>query len=374
MNQLINNFSFKIYETLFNEDDNLIFSPVCLATAMSLATVGARGESFKELQKALNLPNDIKTIGEEFQKIMRSLNSVEEITMVNKMFVHGKMKIKSSYKEIAKEQFQAEARNVDFEGNREQIVDEVNKSVSENTNQLITKVLDASDIDDLTRCLLFNAIHFKAAWKSQFKKYQTTEFDFHQANGKIVKLLAMTEHHRQSAFLPNCKELDAKVLKMLYLGDRLSFVIVLPNDKNDGYKKILKKYNSEVFCQILTNMPYNIIDLVKIPKFKIETSKSMIDNFKKLGVSNCFNWETSDFTGITEYEPLYISGICHKAVISVNEEGTEAAALTMARLRGGGGGRKDPIEMICDRPFHYFIYDEELNMILFAGFFAGHSL
>ncbi|KAI3381684.1 hypothetical protein SNEBB_004579 [Seison nebaliae] len=368
MNQSINNFSFKIYETLFNEDDNIIFSPVSLATAMSLATVGARGKCFDELQKALNLPGDIKTIGDEFQKLMKSLNSLKEVTMVNKMLVHDKMKIESSYKEIAKEQFQAEARNVDFGGDKKQIVDEVNNWVSKNTNQMIKQLLSQSDINPLTKFILLNAIHFKGIWKSQFKKDRTKPFDFHKANGKIVKMQAMTEFLTKFDFLHNCKELDAKVLKMPYLGDRLSFVVVLPNDKNNGFRKILGKFNSEVFCQVLNRMPHLKVNVV-IPKFKIETSESMVNNFKKLGISRCFS-EKSDFTGIVKDEELFISEIFHKAVIDVNEEGTEAAAVTLIRLRGGANVVEEPIEIICDRPFHYFIYDEELKTILFAGFFA----
>ncbi|KAI3388953.1 hypothetical protein SNEBB_002864 [Seison nebaliae] len=368
MNQSINNFSFKIYETLFNENDNLIFSPVSLATAMSLATVGARGKCFDELQKTLNLPGDIKTIGDEFEKLMKSLNSLKEVTMVNKMFVHAAMKIEPSYKGIAKEQFQAEARNVDFGGDTKQIVDEVNNWVSENTNELITQLLSQSDINPLSRLILLNAIHFKGMWKSQFKKERTQPFDFHKANGEVVKMQAMIEAETKFDFNPNCKELDAKVLKMQYLGDRLSFVVVLPNDEKNGFKKISNKFNSQIFSQILKRMPHMKVTVV-LPKFKIETSESMVKNFQKLGVSRCFN-DKSDFTGIAKEEELYISEILHKAVIDVNEEGTEAAAATAVMMMTRCA-MVQPMEIVCNRPFQYFIYDEQQNMILFAGHFAN---
>ncbi|KAI3378659.1 hypothetical protein SNEBB_008420 [Seison nebaliae] len=369
ISQTVNQFSFKVYEKLFNENENLIYSPVSLATAMSLAAVGARGRTFQELRSALELPSDIQSIAAEFGHLMKSFNTVKEVTMVNKMYVHNQMPLEKSYKNIATNYFQAEAQNVDFTGNKKKIVSDVNDWVAEKTHHLITNLLSESHINSLTRLIVLNAIHFKGSWIKQFNKKLTRSSLFTLSNGRAMST-DMMNIKSKFGFMENSKDFDAKILSMPYVGDRLSFIVMLPNDAKNGFKTIASKFHPKVFHKIVSKMPLQNVK-VSIPKFKLETEESLKKSFREIGIVNSFT-NNANFSGISQKDHLYISDVLHKAVIDVNEKGTEAAAATgVIMMTESITFEPKKLEIICNRPFQYFIYDHTLNMILFAGHFAN---
>ncbi|KAI3388954.1 hypothetical protein SNEBB_002865 [Seison nebaliae] len=368
ISRTVNQFSFKVYEQLFDKNENLIFSPASIATAMGLAVVGARGKTFQQLRSVLELPSDIQSVASEFGYMMKSFDSLKEVTMVNKMYVHNKMPLETSYRYLATEYFKADAQNVDFGGNKKKIVSNVNNWVSKNTNNLITKLLDESDITPLTRLILLNAIHFKGTWLKQFNKRSTRPSIFTLSNGRSSSI-DMMNIQSKFRFMENSKDFDAKILSMPYEGDRLSFIIMLPNDKKKGFETISSKFDSELFHKVVNNLLVQNVQ-VSIPKFKIETAESLKKPLIDMGADNAFTG-SANFQGISKKEDLYISDVLHKAVLDVNEEGTEAAAVTGVIMNTKSFSHHKPLQIICNRPFQYFIYDHKLNMILFAGHFAN---
>lgn len=157
---------------------------------------------------------------------------------------------------------------------------------------------------------------------------------------------------------------DAQVLELPYKGENVSMVILLPNER-DGLEDIEKRLTLENLKTIGREMNKTKVVLM-LPKFKIEYSKEMSGDFQSLGASSIFS-PGADFSGMTPSKNVFVSQILHKAVIDVNEEGSEAAAVT-----GIVSNRMKPLEdstteFIIDHPFLFVIVDKRNDMILFMG-------
>ncbi|KAI3381332.1 hypothetical protein SNEBB_009307 [Seison nebaliae] len=342
-----------------------------LAISLGLLTTGARGRSFNELTKVLGLPRNIKIIPTKFQEISKPLKSVKQFTMCQAMYIDDKIEIEPSYKELAKKYFEFEIRNADFGNERSKTVSIINSWISKKTNKLIENFLTESSIDSLTRLILVNAILFKGTWVTQFDETKTHKRLFTAANGQVKKI-DMMNIEMEFRYIDDCKEFDAKILNMPFAGDHLSFIVILPNNKRTGFINISSKFDSKVFEEVIESMIWLKVNVV-IPKFKMETTKSLKESLKKLGIGSCFNGKGS-FKGISPDHNLFISDVLYKAVIDVNEEGTVVAEATSVIMMLKSTAFAAPsLQFVCDRPFQFFIYDEQLNLIVFAGHFSNPS-
>jgi serpin B len=163
------------------------------------------------------------------------------------------------------------------------------------------------------------------------------------------------------------EELNSKLLEIPYSGDDISLYILLPNEKQ-GLKE-MKSYLNDfaVFENSIRNMRENVVH-VTIPKFKVEAEYGLEGLLSMLGMKQVFNSE-SDLSGIDGKRDLFVSKVIHKAVVEINEEGSEAAAVTAIVVKKGAKPTNNPIifEFKADHPFLFFIRDNRNGMILFVG-------
>ncbi len=161
------------------------------------------------------------------------------------------------------------------------------------------------------------------------------------------------------------REMDCTVLRMPYVGERLSMFFFLPS-KPDGFHKMEEKFGSFDFEPMSKAGGHGVKTDVTVPKFKLSTSHQLNEPLRKLGMTAMFEMDKADFSGLSSAkEDLYVSAVMQKAFVEVNEEGTEAAAasgaIVMSRM-----AMVNP-RFTLDRPFLFAIRDDLTKMVLFVG-------
>ncbi len=203
---------------------------------------------------------------------------------------------------------------------------------------------------------LINAIYFKGEWTEQFEEKNTSEQDFYSIDGKTDKVLMM----RRTGKIDYVSTDDYKAVSLPYGNKKTSMILILPNK---DINEFINGMDDEKFGELLERLrPVSDLNL-QIPKFKMEYGIKELNNvLQAVGMGEALSFN-ADFTGIANN--LYINKVLHKAVIDVNEEGTEAAAVTVGEMKITAV--IEPVSFIADRPFLFVIADIEEGNILFIG-------
>ncbi|EXB37617.1 hypothetical protein L484_021823 [Morus notabilis] len=256
----------------------------------------------------------------------------------------------------------------------DQVKNEVNSWVAKETKGLIKKILDSSEELWPPLCLA-NALYFKGDWVRIFKTASTRPQDFHLLNGETIKVPFMSEYneyHQYGSFE------DFQLLKLPYeIGQctnmQFSMYIFLPR-ANDGLQDLIKKFD---FNPTLMPQPWQFglqeVELLKlkIPKMKFAYGFQVTELLKPEGLTLPFDQLHGDFTNMVDANPdnAFVGTIHHKACIEVNEEGSEAAAVTFYGIIGFARGRV-PVQkpsFVADHPFMFMIVEEFSMLAVFAG-------
>ena len=250
--------------------------------------------------------------------------------------------------------------------------------VKKATKNLIDTVISASDIDATTDLVLANAVYFKGAWLVPFDSYRTQRSSFHRLDGGGAETEFMTTGNID--FMDVACLDGFKVLKLPYKPGadpwtRYSMFVFLP-DARDGLSTMVDVVTASpaYLYGILAEMKEKPV-IIQLPKFEISFSWTDLKrDLVRLGLSLPFSREAADLRGMCkgddvaggERRPTFLSKVAHKAVVKVNEAGTEAAA-TFFTLRGGGELPPDLVNFTADHPFTFFIMEELSGVIVFAG-------
>jgi len=391
----------KLYgEEAKKTDGNLLFSPFSIQSALSMVGVGAKGSSLLQIMSLYNnVQNgnvvgsledmmDLKNSGltiDEMKELLKMafplLKTTENVTIetANSVFLAENFEILDSMRGDLQDYFNTSFISADFSRSK-RAADQINGWVEEKTHDKIKDLIDPSSLNSMTKMVLVNALYFKGLWSSQFDAEDTEEGDFILANGDTVKADFMTQvadfnvgHHEGHSFVA-----------LPYSGDKLVMYLFTPNPLSDGWLRPSSDKKSEETVplseleKILTLDPKIISDKLKmssldtrklkleLPRFKIEATLGLAEDLKSLGVTSIFTAGEADLSGITGRKDLYVSDAVHKAMLEVNEEGSEGAAAT-AVITMSRSLPLPPAQARFDRPFIFFIKDERSGMILFQG-------
>ncbi len=341
------------------QNENFVISPFSLKMAMLMTANGAKGETQKEILDAFGV-KDIDKYNSEANETIARLNTNDkgEVNIANSIWFNKDIGGKNgdfsdSFKNIISNVYSGNAETVTNKNS----VEAVNEWVEEQTNGKIKDLLTDGNREYLTA--LVNAIYMKADWRDPFEKEATYKDTFTDIDGKKTE----TDFMRQTSYFQYYEDGDAKIVRMPYTNG-LSMYIALGDSKSienvrrsmlssDGELSVFKKVN------------------LTIPKFKTEyTASELKENLKALGVNKAFEDGNPDFDDMVQNvpDPIKIDDVLQKAIIEVDEKGTEAAAATASM---GGAGALLTAEKIyqfkADRPFTYYIADDKTGEILFAG-------
>jgi len=221
----------------------------------------------------------------------------------------------------------------------------------------------------MTRLVLVNAIYFKGYWNMKFEIEYTWEADFHISPTEKVKVQMMNMREATGMRYGENRELKCKAIELWYKDKALSMFVVLPDHKVTSLEEMERKLTADHLTNIDTSftMCGNREPTIWLPRFKLEETLKLKDLLKKMGMNDMFTEGVADFSGMDGSRELYVDKAIHKAVVEVNEEGTEAAATTVMTMRCCSGTETEYAEFRADRPFLFFIRDNKTKIILFIG-------
>ncbi|XP_067013774.1 leukocyte elastase inhibitor isoform X4 [Anabrus simplex] len=357
-------FTANLYKLLRETEGNVFFSPISIEVILALAYTGARGDTAEQMAAALQLPKDRSTLQAGFHSLMLSLKSTDSMTLeiANRIFGQKSFPFEADFKTVAEKYFLSAAQEMNFAKEPEASRKIINQWVEERTRNKIRDLIPEGLIDSMTRMVLVNAIYFKGKWKSQFDADNTYPQPFHLSKRESKEVPMM--HIKKKFGYAEREDLQAKVLVMPYVGDQISMVILLP-DAIDGLDDLESKLDKIDMADILQSVE-NVEVEVTLPRFKLETTIDLNDPLKRLGMTDMFDEEAADFSGISKVEGLFVSKVLQKAFIEVNEEGSEAAAATAVVIAMRMELWPDPV-FIADHPFLFVVFDYASNSPLFFG-------
>jgi serpin B len=366
-----NHLSLELLQQLYSEESNVFFSPFSISTAFGMLYLGARNKTADQLREVLgynfgHLSNE--AINEEFVTVLREIEDVDsnkyQLNVANKLVAQQNFDILETYKQNLKKYFQTTIDSADFVHNSVSVTDAINEWVKQQTHNKIVKLL-SEPLSPSTRLVLLNAVYFKGIWETKFLKNETREEIFFNQGISEFKTQMMRRNGKFN--LTEIPELDSKLLELPYSGDDISLYIVLPNERQ-GLKSVKSKLTDFALIEKSITQLKEVEVHVTIPKFKIETSYSLKEQLSQLGMKEVFT-SSADLSGIDGRKDLEVSEVIHKAVIEVNEEGSEAAAATAIKVVLTSSISHEPKVQYfrADHPFAFFIRDNRNGMTLFAG-------
>jgi serpin B len=260
---------------------------------------------------------------------------------------------------LLKKDYRADAISADFKKSAETIRTAINQWVSDRTEKKIPTLIAPHMLTPDTRAVLVNAIYFKASWAEAFTPDATADGPFFVTPDRSVSAPLM----RKSAHFGYAKVDGAQLVELPYGDDQLSMVIVIPTDRG-GLHGVEKQLPAQLATWI-GHLSATMVDLT-LPRFKLAGSFSLAESMKRIGMPLPFTFPGADFSGIDDTKLLYISELVHKAIVTVDEKGTEAAAATASSMEAGGMPQQ-PVVVRADRPFVFLIRDRGTGAILFMG-------
>ncbi len=349
-----NAFAFDFYRQIAAKEGNHFFSPASMHAAFSVLYEGARGETAEQLRGVFGMAEDDAARHQAVSDAMSSLNRDDPhatLEMANSLWLAERLVPHARYVEIVRNTYAADIETVDF-ADRIVTTDLINGWAAEKTRDKIPKVLQPEDVDGSTLAAILNAIYFKGTWAVQFDPDDTRPRDFDTGNGTV-----QADMMRVDAAFAHAEYDGTQILRMPYVGDRLSMLVVLPPGR-DGMAALEESLTAEVLERWQQGM-YDTEITVSIPKFETKTHYDLIPELQDLGITLIFGG--GDLSGISD-TAMFVTKAIQDAYVNVNEEGTEAAAVTTILL-----GESESPTFIADRPFLFFIQDDESGTILFMG-------
>ena len=357
-------FVFAFYSEIAENDEksNIFFSPLSISTAFSMAYEGAKEKTAAEIQQVFGFESNDAKRQKAISELLSRFDHKDgwyNLQVANALWIKEGYKIKQNYIDTAKTHYSSTADNVDFV--TDDGINKINSWVKEKTNDKIENILAPGSTDDSTRMVITNAVYFKGKWSSEFNPRNTSEKPFWTDKGNSVIIPMM----KQPVDIYNyAKTENIQALELNYLGGDISMVVLLPKDR-DGIQSLEQLMDKKKFDAIKDSMTRQPLT-VKIPKFEFETEYNLKSPLRSLGVHDAFDKNNADFQGITD-EQIYLDRAAHKAFVNVNEEGTEAAAITALVARATSGPPEPMAEFVADHPFMFVIQEKETGEILFIG-------
>lgn len=377
-----NGFAFDLYEALLGADigENFALSPISISVALSMAYAGARGSTRDQMHEVLGYSLVDGVVHDTFGALLRELHergSSRErssttpgddqpdpfrLTLANAVWGQRGYPFRDEYRAEVEEDYGSGLREVEFVDEPAAARDRINDWVADRTEDRITDLVPEGAISGLTRLVLANAVYFRGNWLHPFDESMTESRPFTALDGSSTTVPVM----ERTASYPYAKVDGTQAVDLPYHGASVSMLVVLPPTGE------FESYESDLDTATLARLVDDLEEqtgTVALPRFEVSAGFGLSPVLAALGMSEAFDASAADFSGMVDPagldRPLAIDEVYHDTYVSVDEQGTEAAAasaLLMAEL-----AIVEPFEFVADRPFLFVIRDRPTGAVLFVG-------
>ena len=357
-----NQFGFELFKQIYtseNDERNIMVSPLSVSLALAMTYNGANGETKTAMEKTLKVygltPDDIN---ESYQSLVNDLQSMDQnvlLEIANAIYYADNFSVEQDFISINREYYNAEVTALDF--GAPDAVTTINGWVAEKTHDKIESIVDFISRDDVM--FLLNAIYFKGIWQTEFNTANTKKLPFIPEDGETIQTETM---HRVDT-LPYVSNDLFSAVQLAYGNGSYNLYVFLP-EKGKRLSEITDMLNEENWETWLQSFRETESVDIKLPRFKYGYEMELNDVLTKMGMGVAFT-PAADFTGISRNSQLWIDYVKHKTFVEVNEEGTEAAAVTVVAITRGMDPEVVPFHV--NRPFMYAVTEKDSGAVLFIG-------
>jgi len=378
------------------EDGNVLFSPYSLQSALAMAYVGSEGVTREEMAQVLHFPKRVKVLEGQYKRLNQELLAMQEpvpdyseegavrrpiiFECANQFFVQEGFPFLPKYRDALKSTFGVDPMQLDFVNQASESADVINGWVDEKTHGKISDIVNASQFYEDSIGVLVNAVYLNALWESCFEESDTRDEKFWVNGTERRRVPTMV----QTGNIDYRKSKWGTVLSLPYEGGELQFLICLPKGRKMGMRGMLDELTPEKLEQFAFPEARREIEL-HLPRFRIEQADAMdlTPVLQELGMTTAFNIPegSADFSGMGTPPPdklIAIDSVKQKTHLEVNEEGSEAAAVTVVEYVlspfSVDEEPEPPLVVKVDRPFFFAIQHKSSGTCLFMGWMAAPGM
>ncbi len=363
----VNDFGIRLYKELATKPENVFMSPTSIQLALGMAYNGARGDTKAAMAKALGYGamtlDEVNKANGELLALLANPDPDVDLHIANAVWAKEGVTYDAGFMQRCKDSFLAEPMTVNFQ--LPEAAEKINGWVKAHTKEKIAQIVSAEAIREAIM-VLTNAVYFKAGWTDEFPAGATKDAAFTTGEGKTVTVPMMA----RSARFEYLENDQFQMVRLPYQGRYIGMYILLPREGKSLGDCVAKLDASQwkAWTDALTPRQGEL----KLPRFKADYSVSLKAALSALGMAIAFDPSKADLNGIlppdATSERVFISDALHKTYLSVDEQGTEAAAAT-AVIMGVTSAPlpTEPFKMTVDRPFMVAIADKPTGVVLFLG-------
>ena len=338
-------------------ETNVFVSPLSVSIALGMAWNGANGTTKSEMETALKMSGMTTADINDYYKIMQStlptIDPTTKLSIANSMWYRTGFVVKPDFLKVNSDYFNSYIKELDF--TKAWAVDTINNWCAKKTNSLIPTIIDQIPSDAVM--YLMNAVYFKGIWRKQFEKKNTSVLKFTNEAGIQGDVNMM---YQKDTF-GYAETETAQYLDLPYGNKAFSMTVILPA-ANKTTADVLNALITDIWSSTLSSL-YEREVMVYLPRFKVSNKFKLNDELQNMGMKLAFT-DFADFTNLTSI-PVQISEVIHKTYVTVDEEGTEAAAVTSIGIIN----TSMPVIPVfrVDKPFLFVIREKSTGVILFIG-------
>ncbi len=355
-----NTFAFSLLGRVAETDavKNVFLSPLSVSLALGMVMDGARGATREAMASTLGFgalpPGAINAGYRDLMALLGSLDEQVQLTIANSIWTEQTFPIVPTFLNNARTYFDAEAEALDFRSPG--AVSTINSWVNRKTAGKIPTILERIDPDEILFAI--NAVHFKGSWRKQFRPADTRTATFHAQDGRRQQVPFM---HREG-HAPYFAGSDFHAVDLWYSAGAYSMTVLVPTGTTTA-DDLVRRLNADQFATVTDGLREAEVVLA-MPKLRLEDKHSLGSVLTQLGMGIAFTRQ-ADLSGISQAAPLRITRVDHKTFVDINEEGTEAAAVTSV----GVGVTSAParVSVTIDRPYVFVIRERLSGTVLFTG-------
>lgn len=368
-----NDFTFNLFREVFSPGKSIVLSPLSVTYALGMLANGANGATRQQMTDVLGFAdNGADGINAFCKKMLTDapqLDKAVEVLIANTIFLNKGYELLPSFVSKARENYDATPETRDFADGK--TLDVINQWASDHTKGMIEKILTTDEFNVECVSYLLNAIYFKGVWSSPFEKDATSEETFTPGDGSAAKMLPMMHQQQEYGYAENNV---CQAVRMPYGNGNFSMTILLPRE-GKSTADVLQQLDAKAWKDSYSSMPLTDVDL-KMPRFETTTNGgegNLVEPMKRLGMTLPFSAHDADFSMFCSV-PTFIEMLKQAARIRVDEEGSEAAAVTIVGMLEEAIApdlQKPVIRVHANRPFVYVISEHTSGAIFFIGQYAG---